>query len=96
MPRLGLSDVELSSIVDSACKETPKGLSKAMKAVLSALEDTQGAGTQCAFSDPQPPDSGSSEDVYASLPLEKWAEELQEMAAYYPCMKELFIRLPTR
>ena len=93
MPRLGLSDVELSSIVDSACKETPKGLSKAMKAVLSALEDTQGAGTQCAFSDPQPPDSGSSEDVYASLPLEKWAEELQEMAAYYPCMKELFINV---
>ncbi len=93
MPRLGLSDVELSSIVDSACKETPKGLSKAMKAVLGALEGTQGAGNQCAFSDPQPPDSGSSEDVYASLPLEKWAEELQEMAAYYPCMKELFINV---
>ncbi len=34
-----------------------------------------------------------SEDVYASLPLEKWAEELQEMAEYYPCMKELFINV---
>ena len=93
MPRLGLSDVELSSIVDSACKETPKGLSKAMKAVLGALGGTQGADTKCACSDPQPPDSGSSEDVYASLPLEKWAEELQEMAEYYPCMKELFINV---
>ena len=95
MPRLGLSDVELSSIVDSACKETPKGLSKAMKAVLGALEGKQEA--------PQPPRSalplgssknlGGSEDIYASLPLDKWAEELQEMAAYYPCMKELFINV---
>ena len=93
MPRLGLSDVELSSIVDSACKETPKGLSKAMKAVLGALGGTQGTDTKCACSDPQPPDSGGSEDVYASLPLDKWAEELQEMAEYYPCMKELFINV---
>ena len=91
MPRLGLSDVELSSIVDSACKETPKGLSKAMKAVLGALGGTQGTDTKCACSDPQPPDSGGSEDVYASLPLDKWAEELQEMAEHYPCMKELFL-----
>ena len=105
MPRLGLSDVELSSIVDSACKETPKGLSKAMKAVLSALEDTQGAGTQCAFSDPcaqkgQIPAgaptrslSPSCDDIYAALPMDKWAEELQEMAEHYPCMKELFINV---
>ena len=28
-----------------------------------------------------------------SLPLDKWAEELQEMAEYYPCMKELFINV---
>ena len=30
-------------------------------------------------------------DIYAMLPLDKWAEELQEMAEYYPCMKELFM-----
>jgi len=36
--------------------------------------------------------SGSEEaDIYAKLPLDKWAEELQEMAAFYPCMKELFL-----
>ena len=29
-------------------------------------------------------------DIYAQLPLDKWAEELQEMAEFYPCMKELF------
>ena len=30
-------------------------------------------------------------DIYAQLPLDKWAEELQEMEKYYPCMKELFL-----
>ena len=46
-----------------------------------------------ACSDPQPPSLGGSggEDVYASLPLDKWAGELQEMAEVYPCMKELFL-----
>ena len=34
MPHLGLSEEEIRSIVESACKETPKGLSKAMRSVL--------------------------------------------------------------
>ena len=38
MPRLGLSEQEIKSIVDSACKETPKGISKKMQAVVAALE----------------------------------------------------------
>ena len=35
MPRLGLSDAELRSIIASACKEQPKGLTSEMKAVLA-------------------------------------------------------------
>ena len=27
------------------------------------------------------------------MPLDKWAEELQEMAQYYPCLKELFVNV---
>ena len=38
MPRFGLSDVELRSVVDSACKETPKGISKMMQGIVDALE----------------------------------------------------------
>ena len=38
MPRFGLSDVELRSIVDSACKEEPKGVSKVMQQIVDALE----------------------------------------------------------
>ncbi len=35
--------------------------------------------------------TGAADDIYAAMPLDKWAEELQEMAQYYPCMKELFL-----
>jgi hypothetical protein len=35
----------------------------------------------------------SSDDVYGVLPLDAWAEELLEMAEYYPCLKELFLNV---
>ncbi len=34
MPRLGLDEQELHAIVESACKESPKGLSKAMREIV--------------------------------------------------------------
>ena len=37
MPRFGLSDVELKSVVDSACKEEPKGISKVMQQIVEDL-----------------------------------------------------------
>ena len=80
MPRLGLDEQELRSIVESACKEPPKGLSKPMREILEK------AGTHS----PLPLEGSGEDDVYDVLPLDKWAEELQEMAQYYPCMKELF------
>ena len=38
MPRFGLSELELKSVVDSACKEEPKGISKMMQQIIDALE----------------------------------------------------------
>lgn len=39
MPRFGLTDAELKSVVDSACKEEPKGISKLMQSIMDALEE---------------------------------------------------------
>ena len=65
-------------------------ISKEMKAALEA----SGALTQEPVSSPLPLEgSGEATDVYSQLPLDKWAEELQEMAEYYPCMKELFVNV---
>ena len=38
MPRFGLSETELKSVVDSACKEEPKGISKVMQNIINTLE----------------------------------------------------------
>ena len=65
-------------------------ISKEMRAALEA----SGALTQEAVLSPLPLEGpGEADDVYAQLPLDKWAEELQEMAEFYPCMKELFVNV---
>ena len=38
MPRFGLSETEMKSIVDSACKEPPKGISKVMQQIVESEE----------------------------------------------------------
>ena len=42
MPRFGLSEAEMKSIVDSACKEPPKGISKMMQQILPPLLSPEG------------------------------------------------------
>ncbi|MBQ6747736.1 MAG: hypothetical protein IJR07_11935 [Bacteroidaceae bacterium] len=37
--------------------------------------------------------SKKEEDIYAQLPLDKWADDLQALADHFPCMKELFINV---
>ena len=69
-------------------KGIPRRLQQALK-VAGAL--TQGTVPQCSAGSAQ--QGQSPEDVYDALPLDKWAEELQEMAEYYPCMKELFVNV---
>ena len=55
---------------------------------------TQGTDPQCLTSQTQLGQSPcASDDIYAVMPLDKWAEELLEMAEYYPCMKELFLNV---
>ena len=62
--------------------------------VMEALRKA-GAETQDASLNSQPStlNSQNDNDVYAVLPLEEWAKELQEMAEYYPCLKELFLNV---
>ena len=71
-------------------------ISKEMKAALEAsgAVSTQGTGTSVTSEISQMSQSPSAEnDIYTMLPLDAWAEELQEMAAYYPCLKELFLNV---
>ena len=67
MPRFGLSDAELKSVVDSACKEEPKGVSKVMQGILDDLEDWFEADQTT----PDPSYSGGEvpKAIYKNLPI---------------------------
>ena len=39
MPRFGLNETEMQNIVDSACKESPKGISKMMASIVNNLSE---------------------------------------------------------
>ena len=65
-------------------KGIPKRMKDALKASGAVSQDTTLNSQLSTLNSPK-------DDVYDALPLDKWAEELQEMAKYYPCMKELFL-----
>ena len=80
MPRLGLDEQELQSIVDSACKEQPKGISKAMQNVLVSLGI---ANTDISSSRI----SNSSEQVDSML--WDWGEQIEGMMEDFPVLKDI-------
>ena len=70
-----------------------KGIPRRMQTALKQAGALSGQTTP-GSSSPLEDGSGSADnDVYSSMPLDKWAEELQEMAKYYPCLKELFLNV---
>ena len=68
-------------------------LPKVSKEMKAALEKVGALDSPPVQTTPAPPNLGGENggDIYDQLPLDKWAEEMQEMAEFYPCMKELFL-----
>ena len=63
MPRLGLDESELRGIVDSACKEIPKGISKMMKEVIESIQNIKNENGQ------EIPDEPSYYDRLPKMPM---------------------------
>ncbi len=64
-----------------------RGIPKRMQEALRVAEGKSATLTPL----PSAPYAQSADaDIYASLPLQQWAEELWELAEHFPCMKELF------
>ena len=59
MPRLGLSEQEVHSIVESACKEPPKGFSRILKDIIEDLQESplhsEGAEGEASDAEALPP-----------------------------------------
>ena len=80
MPRLGLDDAELAQIVDSACKEPPKGVSKALKDVLGNLEKEFISST---------PGPSFHEEGSMDQRLWQWGEEIEAMMDDFPILRDI-------
>ena len=77
MPRLGLDEQELRSIVESACKEPPKGLSKMMQSIL-AMYDVRGKKEDLSL-------QTSNIDHL----LWEWGAEIEALSEEYPLIKDI-------
>ena len=77
MPRLGLDEQELRNIVESACKEPPKGLSKMMQSIL-AKYDVRGKKEDLSL-------QTSNIDHL----LWEWGAEIDALAEEYPLIKDI-------
>jgi len=78
MPRLGLDEQELHAIVESACKEQPKGVSKVMQGILNAQNLSLGPG---------PSDRLAEENI--SRRLWEWGEQIETLSEDYPIIKDI-------
>jgi len=77
----------VSGTIGSVCRDFR--LKESMPKPMRQALEKAGAGIQPSNMSQRT----SGDDIYATLPLDAWAGELQEMAAYYPCMKELFVNV---
>ena len=88
MPRLGLEEQELHSIVESACKEPVKGISKYLRQVIDhtsqSLRDSSPLlGEQ--FGEAQP----NCELNSLNSQLEAWGKEIEALFAYFPVLSDI-------
>ena len=78
MPRLGLDEQELRNIVESACKEPPKGLSKMLNGILSE----KGIVKSDKFT------VATSEQNINQM-LWEWGAQIEELSKDYPLLKDI-------
>ena len=78
MPRLGLEEQELHAIVESACKETPKGVSKMLASILSEEGEVKSEKL-----------TGAHHEQDISQRLWDWGKQIEGLMGDYPILKDI-------
>ena len=101
MPRLGLDEQELHNIVESACKETPKGISKKLQEILNrptpnpipadaptrSLSPGEGLSEHPSLSSSSP-SLGEGMGV-GDPPLDAWGAQIESFFGDYPILRDI-------
>ena len=77
MPRLGLDEQEIRSIVESACKEQPKGISKMLASILGMSD---GGGMMSDV---------SRQPSNINFQLSEWGEQIEALSGDFPLLKDI-------
>ena len=97
MPRLGLDEQELRAIVESACKEPPKGISKRMREIISSEERGE-SGTSYAGHSPSAANStdgtvtgaaGALKEDEMAQRLWEWGAQIEALGEEFPLLKDI-------
>ncbi len=84
MPRLGLDEQEMERIVESACKDQPKGISKMLQDILKAHPSPpEGRGVQTSGNPTSPPSEELREALW------DWGAQIEALAEDYPILKDI-------
>ena len=101
MPRLGLSDAEMAQIVDSACKEPPKGIPTKLQSVLENLissgefairqQDNKGICNALSVANADIKSSCISNAAEQGMDanLWQWGEEIEAMMDDFPILRDI-------
>ena len=77
MPRLGLDEQELTRIVDSACKEPPKGITKSLAEILSEKGTVKSE------------EFAAAKDNSINQRLWEWGAEIEALSEDFPLLKDI-------
>ena len=99
IPRLGLDDLEVERIVESACKEPPKGVSKAMQLVLNRVLPLSSWTSQAAKpsggsqkGSEQAPDQTTPNPSYSGGEIDsmlwEWGAQIEALFPYFPMLQD--------
>ena len=77
MPRLGLDEQELLAIVESACKEPPKGISKMLGSIIAMSDGSR----KMEDGSPQPSDINHL--------LWEWGAKIEALSEEFPVLKDI-------
>ena len=90
MPRLGLDEQELQNIVESACKETPKGISSKLQRVLDAVNMSSRLSEAHGEISGDPSTTlGMTNDASLDANLWIWGEQIEHLMEDFPLLRDI-------
>jgi len=93
MPRYGLDELEMKSIIASATKDQPKGKTREIRAVLAKLGNEESGTSNEESSEANKNEAHlleqRAQDQVLNFQLQKWGGEIAELSEHFPILRDV-------